>query len=449
MSDFVVSKEEKIPVYRDVDVVVVGGGVAGIAAAVAAARHGKKAVILEKNAALGGLATLGHVCVYLPLDDGLGHRVASGLAEELLYTSIKYSYNHLAPQWKFRTEYAEKPQGRYQTTFNIPAAILAYDELCEEEGVETIFDVVFSEPIMEGNRVKGVIVESKQGRVAIMGKQFIDASGDADLMARAGAETSRKDSICSHWAYEAYLPAMKKAYDEGKGVLDGLQLRWLGAGPHGGDLDAYPVPTFSGTTIEGVNGYLKTSRGMALDFLKEHLSDDYCMITLPTMPQFRTSQHIVGVETLDYDTDAERYREDSVGIISNGIGGKVVEVYEYPYGGLIDKKIENVYAAGRTVACDERNGWEMMRLIPACVFTGEAAGIAACEAIDQGVTAQNMDIKKLQKTLEEAHIVIHIPDEMKGNKGKETTVELDPKYNCMTYIKISSVELNKGFDEMP
>ncbi|MBQ1321930.1 MAG: FAD-dependent oxidoreductase [Solobacterium sp.] len=448
MEKYVMADAERVPVYREADVVVVGGGIAGIAAAVAAARQGKKTVLLEKNSALGGLATLGHVCIYLPLDDGRGHRVASGLAEELLYTSIRYSYNTMAPQWKFRTAYAEHPQGRYETTFNIPAAILAYDELCEEEGVETIFDVVFSEPIMNGSRVEGVIVESKQGRVAVLGKQFVDASGDADLMARAGADTSTKDSICSHWAYETSTETAKEALAEGKGVVDMMQLRLFGARPHGGDLDAYPVPTFSGTTIDGVNGYLKTSRRMARDYLKENFSDDYCMLTLPTMAQFRTSRHITGVETLDYESDAERYRDDSIGIISNGIGGPVVEPYEYPYGGLIDRRIENVYAAGRTVACDEKMGWEMMRLIPACALTGEAAGTAAAQAIDQNATAQTLDITKLQEVLAAANVIIHIPEEMKGNASQPTTVEADPRYQHKTHIRFSSAELNAGFKKM-
>ena len=448
MMNTVISNEAKIPVYRDVDVVVVGGGIAGIAAAVAAARQGKKTVILEKYAALGGLATLGQVCVYLPLDDGVGHRIFSGLAEELLYTSIKYSYNDLPTCWKMGTEYVDRPEGRYASTFNIPAAIFAYDELCAQEGVETIFDVVFSEPIMDDNKVLGVICESKQGRVAIMGKQFIDASGDADLMSRAGAATVKKASICSHWAYEMELSTVKKAIDEDKGVLQALQLRWLGARPHGGDLNAYAVPTFEGTTIDGVNGYLKTSRGMALDYLKQNLRSDYAMMTLPTMPQFRTSQHIVGMSTLDYEKDAEKYVEDSVGIVSNGIGGDVVQVSEYPYGGLIDCKIENVYAAGRIVSTDEKMGWEMMRLIPACAFTGEAAGTAAALAMDQKVTAQALDVKKLQGVLEKNNVVIHMSDDMKNNADKKTTVQYDSKHFYMSGICISSVELNAGFEAM-
>ena len=406
---------KEVPVYREADVVVVGGGVAGIAAAVAAARKGKKVVLLEKNAALGGLATLGHVCIYLPLDDGAGNKVFKGLAEELLYTTIKYGYNNLEDCWGRGIDRVEQPTDRYQTHFNIPAAVFAFDELCEEEKIETIFDVVFSEPILEGNRVTGVICESKQGPVAIMGKAFVDASGDADLMARAGAGTVSKDSICSHWTYELEFSQMKEGMEYGD-VLHCLRLRWLGLRPDMNNENA-PVPQFRGTTIEGVNGYLKTSRKLGLAYLKKNQRPDYAMLTLPTMPQFRTSRHIVGMESLAYETDADKANGNSVGIVCWGLANPA-PVYEYPYGGIVDRKLENVFAAGRIVAVSDDKGWEMMRLIPACVFTGEVAGVAAAQLLDEGTTAQALDVAKLQKTLEGNGIQIHMSPEMKGNVNK-------------------------------
>ena len=415
MANMVLAPAKEVPVYRSADVVVIGGGVAGIAAAVAAARLGKKVIILEKNAALGGLATLGHVCIYLPLDDGMGNRIFGGLAEELLYTTIKYSYNNLSDCWKKGVKRVEPPADRYQTHFNIPAAVFAFDELCEAEKIETIFDIVFSEPIMEGNRVTGVICDSKEGRVAIMGSAFIDASGDADLMARAGAETISKDSICSHWTYELEFSQMKEGMEYGD-VLHCLRLRWLGLRPDMNNENAV-VPKFRGTTLEGVNGYLKTSRKLGLAYLKKNQRPDYAMLTLPTMPQSRTSRHIVGMESLDYDTDPDRYHPNSVGIVCWGLANPA-PVYEYPYGGLVDQKLENVFAAGRIVSIDEEKGWEMMRLIPACVFTGEVAGVAAAQMLDEATTAQKLDVGKLQQTLESNGIQIHMSEEMKGNINK-------------------------------
>lgn len=440
MSKTVETMSRNVPVYREADIIVLGGGIAGIAAAVAAARQGKKVVLLEKNVALGGLATMGHVCIYLPLDDGVGHTVYGGISEELLYTTIKYGYNTLPAGWSKGVEYVEHPAGRYQTHFNIPAAVLAFDELLEQEGVETVFDVVFSEPIMDGSTVKGVICESKQGRVAFLAKQFVDASGDADLMARAGAATTTKDSICSHWTYELDLDTVKKGVESGE-VFRCLQLRWLGAKPHGGD-NAYPIPTFQGTTLDGVNGYIKASRQLAMQHLKENQRKDYTMMTLPTMAQFRTSRKIDGMASIDYLRDADQYCETSVGLVCFGLKNPT-PVFEYPYGGLVDGKVTNVYAAGRIVACDPMQGWEMMRLIPACAFTGEAAGTAAALAIDEGATAQNMPVAKLQRKLADNGVKIHIPEAMKGNLSKKSTV--DPNWKSLEFVYMDKLGIKKDY----
>lgn len=419
----------RVPVYRTSDVVVVGGGIAGISAALAAARQGKRVTLLEKQIALGGLATMGHVCVYLPLDDGRGHTVYHGQAEELLYACIKYGFDTLPAGYELGVDYLEHPAGRYQTTFNIPAAVMAFDELLGEVGVEVVFDAVFSEPVMEGERVRAVVCETKEGRVAFSAEQFVDASGDADLMARAGAAVTTKDSICSHWTFELDMDTARKGVKT-EDVLNCLQLRWIGAKPHGGT-NAYPVPEFSGTTIEGVNGYIRQSRGMALEFLKKNQRPGYAMMTLPTMAQLRTTRHIRGAESLDFTRDADRRRDDSVGIVCHGIMNPS-PVFEYPYGGLIDTRVENVYAAGRIVACDSMAGWEMMRLVPACAFTGQVAGTAAALARELGVCAQELPIARLQGVLAEGGVRLHMDDCMRGNLNRKSTV--DPTWNSLEHV---------------
>ena len=91
----ITEEARQIPVCAETDVLVVGGGLAGVAAAAAASRTGANVILIEKSIILGGLATLGHVCVYLPLDDGLGHKIYGGMAEELLHVCIKYGFNNL------------------------------------------------------------------------------------------------------------------------------------------------------------------------------------------------------------------------------------------------------------------------------------------------------------------------------------------------------------------
>ena len=194
----ITEQARQIPVAGEADVVVVGGGLAGVAAALAAARNGAKVILIEKSIVLGGLATLGHVCIYLPLDDGLGHKIYGGLAEELLYACIRYGYDDLPDCWRGGPDYVENPTGRYRTTFNIPAAVCALDELLEDAGVEVCFDTVFCAPLMDGDTEHGVLVENKSGRSCYLAKVFVDASGDSDLLYRAGAATETQKSIVSH-----------------------------------------------------------------------------------------------------------------------------------------------------------------------------------------------------------------------------------------------------------
>ncbi len=423
---------EQVRVYGCADVLVVGGGVAGIGAAIAAARQGKKVTIVEKGSILGGLATLGHVCIYLPLDDGVGNKVFGGLAEELLHVSIKRSYNTLSEDWKMGVMRVEKPKARYRTHFNIPAAVFSYDEIMEKEGITVIYDALFSQPIMEGSRCKGIIMDTKQGRVAYLADMVVDASGDADVMYRAGAETYEQKSIVSHWCYELDLENMKKGIETGK-VINTMRLRWLGLRPDMDNSNA-ELTQFYGTTIEGVNGYLKLSRKLARDYLDQKDAPDYAMISMPYMAQFRMSRRITGITPLD-STKPDEYREDSVGVVCSSLACPA-PVYELPYGAILDKKIENIAAAGRIVAADLK-GWELMRLIPASVFSGQVAGTAAALAIDQGVALQDVDIRSLQEALAATGVIIHETEEMKGNLNNHRVD--NPKYLADPLIKADAL----------
>ena len=343
--------EKEVPVVKETDVIVIGGGVAGIAAAVAAARQGVKVTLIEKSIVLGGLATSGHVCVYLPIDDGNGNKVYGGLAEELLHICIRYSQNNLPEVWKSKPDTAPPDSERYMANFFIPHAVLSLDEFTEKEGVDVVFDAVFSEPIMEGNTVKGIIVESKSGRTAYMAKMFVDASGDADLVYRAGADTETLKTIVSHWFYELDFDIMKRGIEEGN-MLRAVPMRWLGLVPSGGAGDENEDLTCDGTTTEGVNEYIRKSRGLALDFLKKNQREDFAMISLPFMPQFRMTRRLIGTDELKYD--AENYEQPTFGGCNWSIAPAAVDVntdavewvYDGPY--MYDGTPKSVCIATKT-----------------------------------------------------------------------------------------------------
>ena len=418
MDSYIKIPEKEVPIVKETDVIVIGGGVAGIAAAVAAARQGVKVTLIEKSIVLGGLATSGHVCVYLPIDDGNGNKVYGGLAEELLHVCIRYSQDNLPEVWRTKPDTAPADSERYMTNFNIPAAVLSLDEFTEKEGVEVVFDAVFSEPIMDGRTVKGIIVESKSGRTAYMAKMFIDASGDADLVSRAGADTETLKTIVSHWFHELDFDIMKRGIEEGD-MLRAVPMRWLGLVPSGGAGDEKEDLTCDGTTSEGVNEYIRLSRGLALDYLKAHRRNDFAMISLPFTPQFRMTRRLVGTDELKYD--AEYTIDSSIGCVIASLD-KPATVYEYPYEGLITDKLSNVFAAGRMVSASGR-GWAIMRFIPACVLTGEAAGTAAAIAVKDGCSVQEVDVKKLQKILSDNGVKLHRTKAMEGNSPKVWKLE--------------------------
>lgn len=136
MPSYITEPARKIPVRGDYDVVVCGGGIAGVAAAVAAARSGASVCLLEKECALGGLATLGLVVVYLPLCDGMGHLVSTGLAEELLLLSARDGSAEVPACWQPGGGREERKTTRYLLEFNPASYILELERFVVDSGVD-------------------------------------------------------------------------------------------------------------------------------------------------------------------------------------------------------------------------------------------------------------------------------------------------------------------------
>ena len=188
--------ERNIPVWGEYDVIVCGGGIAGVAAALAAARSGVKTCLIEKYAGLGGLATLGHIVVYLPLCDGRGRQVSFGIAEELLKAPMKYSSCKPKGAWHSkdsatREELAEK---RYELVFDPGPMALALERLVCDAGVELVYDSVIVDVIRnyEG-AITHLVLENKSGCGALAAKTVIDCTGDADIhMCGESVEVTRQ-----------------------------------------------------------------------------------------------------------------------------------------------------------------------------------------------------------------------------------------------------------------
>ena len=200
-----VNESIQTTVKHECDVFVGGGGFAGIAAALSAAREGKKVILVEKSYYLGGLGTSGLVTIYLPICDGMGRQVSFGLAEELLKLSVEIDCD-----WKRGAETWLKegmPRGpeypRYDVNFNPAFFAISAEKALLKEGVQIMYGVNFVSAVTEDSKIKYAIVEGKSGRYAIEAKSYVDATGDADIAERAGAPTAefKYKNVLAAWYY--------------------------------------------------------------------------------------------------------------------------------------------------------------------------------------------------------------------------------------------------------
>ena len=145
MDGFIVEEQRKTPVYGEYDVLVAGGGVAGISAALAAARQGARVILIEREYVLGGLATLGLVTFYLPLCDGMGNQVILGIGEELLRLSIRHGAEDKYPApWLEGGTFEERKAVRFEVQFNPHLFALEAEQLLLREGVTILYGAVAS-----------------------------------------------------------------------------------------------------------------------------------------------------------------------------------------------------------------------------------------------------------------------------------------------------------------
>jgi len=393
-------EENKVKILDDYDVIVIGGGIAGVSAALAAKRNGCKTLLVEKSVMLGGLATLGLIAIYLPLCDGNGRKIIGGIAEELLHLSIKYGYDNLPPEWASRPKVANTKQ-RYQTIFSPPEFVIALDELMMDEGIDLLFDTVFSKPVVEDGICKGVILENKTGRVGYTAKVIVDTTGDADVMFRAGAACAESDNWLSYWAYTTSLEKMQKAVQSGN-IVNGIHLKWFGADAFGKDAVA-GAKKYYGTDAREVTEFILEGRKLLKKDLNREDRFKRTFLTLPGMPQLRTTRRICGYYELS-EKDIFTHFDDSIG--ATGDWRKAGPIYEIPYRTLISPGIKNVITAGRTIA-SKGDAWEVTRVIPTASMTGQAAGTAAALAIKNKCSLDEVDVTSLQHILENTGVMIH------------------------------------------
>ena len=389
------------------DIAVAGGGVAGVAAAVEAARDGKRVLLIEKATQLGGLATIGLINFFVPMCNGRGTQIIKGMADEFLRLSIKYGFDSLPEDWQKGEPGQGNSNQRLVSRYSAPIFSLAMCELLHELNVDILYDTVVTGAEVQEGHINTVSLFNKSGFLRCQAQVFIDATGDSDLLHFAGVPTVTGGNYHTYQGFCASLDSCKRAYETGD---IGHLTSWFNGGSanlYGG---GHPegMPLWDGTDGDQVSRYFVTNQLELLEKLKKTDRKTRDITLLPIMPQFRTTRHIDGDYTLQPE-DTYRHFADSVCAICDF--DRQDYLFEVPYRTMIRTGFDNIIAAGR---CASGNGyaWDVLRVIPPAILTGQAAGAAACQAMDTGLDVTKIDISLLQSKLEKENVMIHFDDSL-------------------------------------
>lgn len=386
------------------DVLVCGGGFAGISAALAAARQGKNVILLEKQYMLGGLGTAGLVTIYLPLCDGCGKQVSYGIAEELLRLSISMGVEGRYPDnWLDSDDTSKRTNKdkRFEVQYNPQLFAILAEQLLNKNGVDILYGSYAVGVSKADDKIDAVIIENKSGRQAIAVKSVVDATGDCDIahFAEAPTDTFQQGNILAAW----YYSLGQKGYSLNKVGFADI--------PDEQKTEANKVQLLVPKRFSGIDGaelseMMQLSHSATLSSIIEKREADGTLIptAIATIPQIRMTRRIVGEYTLD-DTEAHKFFADSIGMVSNW--RKRGPVYEVPFSTLFSGKVKNLITAGRCTSVTD-SMWDIMRVIPCCAVTGQAAGTAAAISDD----FSKLNINELQSILKSNGVVLHEKDLM-------------------------------------
>jgi len=394
--NYFVEPQKRIKVIGQYDVAVVGGGIAGVSAALAASRNGAKVILVEKQYMLGGLATAGLVTMYLPLCDGLGKQVGFGICEELLLLSIKHGCEENYPKaWIECGSFEEKAQKRYKVQFNASIFAILVEKLLVSEGVEILYGTTVCSVNVTNNKIDTLLLENKSGRTAITIKSVVDSTGDADICLYSGEKTAEfvQGNVLAAWYY---------CNENNK-----FKLKTLGFCDIPDKYKKSETQALSNIRYKGLEGkelsnmMIASHTSIFNDFIKKgDITNEHFLANIAITPQIRMTRRIDGCYVMD-DTKSFQYFDDSVGMFSDW--RKVGPIYELPFSTLHGTTVKNLISAGRCISVTD-SMWDITRVIPVCAISGEAAGTAAAMSTDFDA----IDIKELQSKLSSQGVKLHI-----------------------------------------
>lgn len=403
-----ITREEKIKLCGEYDIIVAGGGVAGVAAALAARRHGvERVLIIEKTINIGGLATTGLINYFVPMCNGRGRQIIFGMAEEFLRESIRYGFDTIVGPWKNGGVPTEPTKYSYTTNYSPWLFSLRLTEMLKEEGVDIFLDTVISDAVVENGYVDGLILQSKSGREYYKAKYIIDATGDSEVFYRAGAPCEVGKNYFTYIGRNITLDSCRRA-------VDFKDIKYAYVNVCGGNANLYGKnhaegrPYYAGVTKEDVTDYIVENEMVLLEKYKNDDRTSRDLAWIPFMPQFRTIRHIKGDYSLKME-DQYKHFDDSVCVI-NDFDHKD-RLFEVPFRTMIDSSFDNLVAVGR---CASAQGfaWDVLRVIPPAILTGQAAGTACSECLKDNRAVKDVDIHEVQRLLENDNVMVHFDDSL-------------------------------------
>lgn len=432
----------EVPVVRNVDIIVVGGGPAGVAATLAAARHGCSVLLIEKNNFLGGVGSAGEISIWM-----------STVGVDSIFNEVKARLNQIG--------------GLSGNAFdpNLYKYVL-HQMVKEHPNVEVFYNTLAVGAVVDNNTIKGVVIQNKNGRQIVAGKIVIDCTGDADIAALAGVPCRvGRENKDEYNEPDAPLTADTKV----QGLTTAVRLRYVGFDatlpeeivpykysadselPQGG-ATIWSMPNgqvgFNCTQVYGHGHEVKDLTELELEARKQAISvvyyyqtkkgyRHYALVSIAPSIGIRETRRIIGEYVLtENDLLSGKSFEDCIAICnyyidvhsvdSNRSGGlsRWVPTYDIPFRCLVPLQIENLIVAGRCIS-GTHIAMGSYRIQPTCYALGHAAGTAAALAVKNNIRprdfilpplAQNQYLYALQSTLrEEGQILSYARDTSPDN----------------------------------
>ena len=407
---------------KDYDLIVVGGGLTGVAAAAAASRQGLSVLLLEQDGSLGGAMSNSFVFPFMRYtywEDEKWNYLSAGIFKEMVerHRSIGGC-----------SKYGWQPE-----LFK-----MMLDDMIVEAGVDILFHTRVVNVVMDGRVLKSVLAASKSGTLEIRAKFFIDASGDGELMALSGCAYQlgrAEDNLCQPMTtcFRLSNVNMEKYYEE----IDGLQKLYNEKQKTGAITNPRENMLIMGEVSKGVLHFNTTrivkhnpvdptelsraemeARKQVLElynFLRQN-SEAFRESAIVSVAQnigVRESRKLLGVHVLTADDlKSLAIFDDSIALgnydidIHNpeGTGTYIYSFpkeayYSIPYRSLLPRETDNLLVAGRCLSATHE-AHSAVRIMPICTCMGEAAGVAAAQAVHTGKNAHTLDIHAVQQILE-------------------------------------------------